>query len=164
MSGGESAGDVGGDGSAAAPQPVAVDGIRLLTGLVGVIWYTTSWLFAAVPVLLIGGGIYFYAVTAAPSVPLLIAGLAVAEGVVVLCWAIARWVARGVLEGRKGWAVVGCLLMIVFSILAVLGAMARKNPQPSEATTAVLQAMLAVVFAMLLIGSFRNRLYWKGGR
>jgi hypothetical protein len=148
--------------SAVASNIIRIDGVLLLTGMLGFGFLLLSWTLAIGSVALAAAAAYF-AIMGETSQ----AVVAVISAIIVaLSWFITRWIARGLLEGRKARAIVACILMIGFaSIIGVT--LVSGESTPAMASTDVANAVVAVlasVLSLLLIASFRNRPYWGRAR
>lgn len=79
-------------------------------------------------------------------------------------FSLARWIARGFLNGRKRPAIVGASLMLVWGA----GALAIAAPSLARGDFNSLQgipgALVVIIFALLGFGSLRNRSYWRTRR
>jgi hypothetical protein len=147
--------------SAEASNRIRINSILLLTGLLGFFYIIVSWSFAiyllAVPVI----GAYF---AIAGDIDIGTVVISVAAGIIVsgLGWCIARWIARGILEGRRLPAIVACILMIGSGAIGIslMFIQPASNQASSNLAGVGLQGSLTLVLAVLLIVSFRNRLYW----
>jgi hypothetical protein len=145
--------------SAVASNSIRIDGVLLLTGMLGLGFLLMSWVLAISSVVLAAAGAYFAIMGETSYVVFAV----VATIIVALSWIITRWIARGLLEGRTARAIVACILMIGFASIIGLTVVSGQST-PAMASGVVAQALLASVFSLLLIASFRNRLYWGRAR
>jgi hypothetical protein len=159
----DSAGD---SNSAAVSNGIRIDRVLLLTGTLGLSYLFICW-FSAIYVLVTALGGAYLAIAGNMRLRDVVVTISIMI-VYVLMWIIARWIARGLLEGRKAPAIVACITMIgyaAFLIMLILG-----DSKPASVLGAqtlaglVALALAALVFSLLLIASFRNRLYWGGVR
>lgn len=137
---------------------IRIDGVLLITGFLGLSFLLVSWVAAWGVVVALALGAYFAIGGGMPYLPLISANAALII-IFGLVWSFARWIARGVLEGRKASAMIACILMIGFASSSSLGLIERKL-EPAMASGAVAQALVPLVLSLLLIASFRKRLYW----
>ena len=137
---------------------IRINPILLLTGMLGFVCIFFSWIFAIYFLALLVAGAYF-AIAGDIVMAAAVGAGGIASG---LGWAVARWIARGVLEGRRLPAIVACILMIGWG--AIAASLMFIQPATKQASAGLmstgLQGSLALAFALLLIVSFRNRLYW----
>jgi len=82
--------------------------------------------------------------------------LAVTVILLVLAAALARWMARGVLSGRKGPAIIVVLFMLTFSLGegAMLGTGAHRL---AERSAILPQVVAGLIFALLVCRSFFDK-------
>jgi hypothetical protein len=144
-------------GSPAGSNGIRIDGVLLLTGTIGLFFLVISWTCAIYGLVLLALGVYFAIVG-----NMIYAGICVASMIVAaLTWPIARWIARGLLEGRKARTIVACILMIAFALFLGLGLILGNTGSTGSAIVGGAQALVALVFSLLLVASFRRRLYWR---
>jgi hypothetical protein len=167
----DSAGD---SNSAAVSNGIRIDRVLLLTGTLGLSYLFICW-FSAIYVLVTALGGAYLAIAGNMRLRDVVVTISIMI-VYVLMWSIARWIARGLLEGRKAPAIVACILMIgyaAFLIMLISGdliMLISGDSKPASVLGAetlaglVAFALAALVFSLLLIASFRNRLYWGGAR
>jgi hypothetical protein len=139
---------------AAASNGIKIGWVLLLTGTVGLFVLSMSWLFAISALALLAVAFYFAIAGSAFHAAFSIAFMIFAT----TSWAISRWIARGLLEGRKAPTIVACILMIGFALLLALGLILEKA---GSAMAGGAQALVPLVLSLLLIASFRERLYWR---
>jgi hypothetical protein len=140
---------------AAASNGIRIDGVLVLTGTLGLFFLMASWTSAFYAPVLAALGAYFAIV--GHRFPVEIAAPTIIAAVM---WGVTRWIARGLLEGRKAPAIVACILMTggaSFSGYLVI-------QQPARAGVFVAYALIWLLSSLLLIASFRNRLYWGRAR
>lgn len=148
-----------------AQDPAARGGIRidklvLLMGMLGLYWLVISWACAVACLVLIAYAAYDA-----------IAGEGVGEAawmvggalIVLAGCGFTRWIARGFLDRRRGRAVVASVLMLAFAVFIGGGLAAGWFGSDGTATPAA-QALATLVLAVLVVSSFRNRLFWGKGR
>jgi hypothetical protein len=145
--------------SAVVSNGIRIDRVLLLTGTIGLGFLLYSWMLAIGAL----GVAVFGAYLAIRGEMLLGAVLGASTILIALGASIARWAARGVLEGRKARAIVACILMIglatVLTLNLFLGNLAVA-PQVSAAG----QSLVQLVLALLLIWTFRDQHYWGRAR
>lgn len=142
-------------GSAAASSGIKIDGILLLTGMLGLSFLFASWTCAVGALLLVAFATYCVIVNDPTH-------FVVSFGYIFLAapsWIILRWIARGLLEGRKAQAIVACIPMIGFDF--AVGSLVMILEDPWMIVTQVVWLASSLVLTLLLIVSFRNRLYWR---
>jgi hypothetical protein len=142
--------------SAAASNGIRIDGVLLLTGTLGLGFLFVSWACAFYVPLLAALGAYFAIVGQRFSVE-----IAAFMIISALIWGVTRWIARGLLEGRKAPAIVACILM---TGLASFSGYAVIREGPAKASVFIAHALIWLLLSLLLIASFRNRLYWGRAR
>ena len=145
---------------AAARGGIRIDRLVLLMGMLGLYCLVISWAFAVACLALIAYAAYDA-----------IAGEGVGDAAGMLGGALmvlagcgfTRWIARGFLDRRRGRAVVACVLMLAFAVF--IGGSLAAGWFGSDGTAALAaQSLAAWVLAVLVISSFRNRLFWGKGR
>ena len=142
--------------SASASNVIRIDGVLLLTGVLGLGFLVGSWVIAIEALVFGAFGAYFAMVGNMRSGS---AGFLIIFAIIcALFCGVMRWIARGLLEGRKARAIVACVLMIGIASLVVLWWILGSE------TRFVLFAFVALVLSLLLIVSFRDRLYWGRAR
>ena len=142
----------------AAPGAIKINGIILLTGILGFFSLMMFW------ACMIGTAV-LVVIAAIQG----IAGNDWVKALITLVTAlvflslggVARWIGRGFLEGRKGRAIVACVLMLAWAALALRIGLSKEGQM-----AVMLPSSLAnLTFALFTIMSFRNREYWaKGSR
>lgn len=141
----------------AASNGIRIDGVLLLTGTLGFFFLSASYFL---PLALAVHGAYLAIVGKALDVAVVV--MFVTTIVCALVWSVPRWIARGLLEGRKARAIIACILMIASALInlgAILGGLL-----PANASDAIASALILLVLSLLLIASFRNRHYWGRAR
>jgi hypothetical protein len=138
-----------------ASNVIRIDGVLLLTGLLGLFFLLMSWMCAIYFLAGLALGAYFAIQGNMPYLAIS-AAFMILGGLVC---SFTRWIARGVLEGKKASAIIACILMIGFASFSSLGLIVGKS-ETAMVSGAVTQALVALALSLLLIASFRNRLYW----
>jgi hypothetical protein len=143
---------------------ITVDPIVLLTGMVGLSNLLVSYFFVAGCLILVAVATYLAFYLAFSKDGLIVAGVMFGLSVILLLVSTAtRWMARGVLYGRNAPAIAAALVMITWaSGVATLFATGVYTVEKQGSTLP--QAAAALVFALLVCISFRNRKYWSGQR
>jgi hypothetical protein len=141
--------------SEAASRRIRINWVILVSGTLGV-WLLILFWFSMIAIAILallgmfcaiaGKGVYAVLCTIA-VIALVLVGLA------------SRWTARGILEGRKLPAMVGCLLMIALAIFDFRPAVV--NGVDNSQVTSIANGSMALVFALLLVATFRDRRYWS---
>lgn len=142
---------------AALASAIKIDWILLLTGMVGCFFLMFSWLFAVYVLALLAAGLYF-AVTENLFYASFCIGFTLFSA---LGWGINRWIARGLLEGRRRRTVVACILLLGVAVILALVLIFGKTGSPAAIGA---RAAVALLFSLLLMASFRHPGYWKGPR
>jgi hypothetical protein len=141
---------------AAASNRIKIDGVLLLTGIVGSGFLLISWVSAVSVLALLAVGLYF--LITANALTWVILALDVIFAVPI--WSVTRWTARGLLEGKKIQTLVACILMIGFASIEVIGSILAKKSEFAVAAQGV-NFLVALAFSLLLVASFRRPLYWR---
>jgi hypothetical protein len=144
-------------GSLAASGGIKVNATLLITGIVGLLFLVLSWM-CVIEILL------FPAFAGYSVLPVSKIEAAILISAIVVCglmFIIMRWIARGLLEGKRARAIVACTLMLGFAACIGLTLIFRiEGLTPAMAANIGIQALLAVLVSSLLIASFRDRGYW----
>jgi hypothetical protein len=141
---------------------ISVDGIRLLTGALGILFLTVGYAYSAA---FLAGAAYLLIRQPFGSISfgIAVALIGGASLLSLLTWTITRWIARGILEGRRARAIVASLLMAGFALLG-LSSVTMSNMPLAAVGSALALALSSLVLSLLLFASFRNRNYWGRSR
>jgi hypothetical protein len=149
--------------SGATHGEIRIDGLILLTGMTGLFSLIISWTLAIACAVLLAAAAYV--AIAIDWMAVFFTGLG-ALMVLGGCL-IARWIARGFLQGRQGRSVIGCILMLAVAAIGAaiayftaIGYIEAGDNKPRQVLWFALNALTVFVFAALLIASFHNRRYW----
>jgi hypothetical protein len=140
---------------------IKVDRITLLTGIMGLGFLMVCWTAVLEgPMFLTVLGYEF--VTSGIGGSMAVFGIIVILFIVGAIFGVARWIARGFLDGRKRPAIVGASLMLVWAALMAASSILTRGDLNSQQN--IPMALAAMIFALLAFGSLRNKSYWRTRR